>query len=334
MPKRILLPLSIAIMLAVPAAASADFAHVVGPGESLSSAAAADGLSIAQLAAANGLSPDAQLVTGSTLRIPPQAAGAVATGTAVSTTTDTSVGETADGDGSGSVGVGTPTDPSAAPTTLGSYIVQPGDTLSTIAARAGSSVAALAGANGIDPNAPLLAGAVLRLSGAGGISAAGAAGEASAESQPVGVAAQGSGGGGPYPTAEHVTASQIAQVASASGVPPSLAEAIGWQESGFNNDLVSSADARGVMQILPGTWNWIGQSLAGPTPLGPASALDNVRGGALLLHSLLSSTGGDPALAAAGYYQGLSSVQKYGMFPSTQKYVGSVLALARQFGGG
>lgn len=333
MPKRIILPLSIAIMLAVPAAASADFAHVVGPGESLSSAAAADGLSIAQLAAANGLSPDAQLVTGSTLRIPPQAADAVATGTAASTTTDASAGETEDGDGDGSgpVGVATPTDASGAPTTLGSYIVQPGDTLSTIAARAGSSVAALAGANGIDPNAPLLAGAVLRLSGA---RASGAAGAASAESQPVGVAAQGSSGGGPYPTAEHVTASQIAQVASASGVPPSLAEAIGWQESGFNNDLVSSADARGVMQILPGTWNWIGQSLAGPTPLGPASALDNVRGGALLLHSLLSSTGGDRALAAAGYYQGLSSVQKYGMFPSTQKYVGSVLALARQFGGG
>ncbi|MGI8428630.1 MAG: LysM peptidoglycan-binding domain-containing protein [Solirubrobacteraceae bacterium] len=335
---RILFPLAAAFMLGAPAGAWADFGHVVGPGESLSSAAAADGLSVAQLAAANGLPLDAQLTAGSTLMIPPQAGGAVQTGTAASSPTGASTGPTVTGDGdgdgddSGSASAGTPASPS--PATPGSYAVQPGDTLSAIAVHAGASVAALAAANGIDPNAPLLAGTMLRLSGAGGTSAAGTPSGASAGTQPVGVAAQGSSSGGPYPTAEHVTASQVAQVASANGVPPSLAEAIGWQESGFNNGLVSSADARGVMQILPGTWDWIGKALAGPIPLAPASALGNVRGGALLLHSLLFSTGGDPAQAAAGYYQGLSSVQRYGMFPSTQQYVGNVLALARQFGGG
>ncbi len=98
---------------------------------------------------------------------------------------------------------------------------------------------------------------------------------------------------------------------------------------------MSTADARGVMQILPGTWNWIQRTLVpGGPPLAPASAFDNVRGGVLMLRALLSSTGGDPALAAAGYYQGLPSVQRYGMYPSTQQYVNSVLALRRQFGGG
>ena len=114
---------------------------------------------------------------------------------------------------------------------------------------------------------------------------------------------------------------------------PSLAAAIAWQESGFNNDLVSSADARGVMQILPGTWDWIQRTLTAGTPLAPASAASNVRGGVLLLHSLLNSTGGDPALAAAGYYQGLPSVQRHGLYRDTQQYVQSVMTLRHRFGG-
>jgi soluble lytic murein transglycosylase-like protein len=137
----------------------------------------------------------------------------------------------------------------------------------------------------------------------------------------------------PYPTLEHVSASEVGSIADANGVPASLAEAIGWQESGFDNSLVSSADARGVMQIIPGTWGYIQRNLTGGVPLAPASAASNVRGGVLLLHALLSATGGDPALAAAGYYQGLSSVRQNGMYSDTQQYVNSVLALRQRFGG-
>ena len=155
-----------------------------------------------------------------------------------------------------------------------------------------------------------------------------------ASSQPVGTPAEGSPGAPPYPTAESVTPSEVGSIAEANGVPPSLAKAIAYQESGFNNNLTSSADARGVMQILPGTWNWIGENLAGSTPLEPASAASNVRGGVLLLHSLLNATGGNEGLAAAGYYQGLPSVLQNGEYPSTQQYVGNVHALQEQFGGG
>ena len=150
----------------------------------------------------------------------------------------------------------------------------------------------------------------------------------------MGVAAEGNPSAPPYPTPERVSASQVGSIASANGVSSSLAEAIGWQESGFNNDLVSTADARGVMQILPGTWDWIQRSLTAGSPLAPASASDNVRGGVLLLRSLLNSTGGDPAMAAAGYFQGLSSVQQNGLYPATQQYVNDVMALRQQFGGG
>ena len=122
------------------------------------------------------------------------------------------------------------------------------------------------------------------------------------------------------------------EVAVANGVQASLAAAIAWQESGFNNDFVSNADARGVMQILPGTWEWIQQTMTDGTPLAPASAIDNVRGGVLLLRSLLISTGGDQALATAAYAQGLTSIRRYGIFPATQVYVNDILALRQRFG--
>ena len=72
--------------------------------------------------------------------------------------------------------------------------------------------------------------------------------------------------------------------------------------------MVSSASARGVMQVMPGTWDWVQTYLAGSRRLNPFSAEDNVRAGALYLRRLLQQSGGDPALAAAGYYQGLASV--------------------------
>jgi soluble lytic murein transglycosylase-like protein len=112
----------------------------------------------------------------------------------------------------------------------------------------------------------------------------------------------------------------------------SLAEAIGWQESGFNNDLVSITGAVGVMQIEPATWRFINRYLTPGSTLAPASASDNVRAGVLLLHDLLAQTGSSSE-AAAGYFQGLASVRAHGMLPSTQQYVASVMALQHRFGG-
>ena len=275
--------------------------YVVQPGDTLSAIAARAGVSVSSLAAANGLDPSGLLISGSALRL----AGAPATSTTVpvSTTTTTS-------SGSG-----------------GAYLVQPGDTLSAIAARAGVSVNSVAASNGLDVSQPLLVGATLHLSGTPSTASA-------ASSQPVGSVAQGSVTDPPYPTPERLSASTIGQVAASNGVSPSLADAIAWQESGFNNDLVSTADARGIMQILPGTWQWIQNSLNPGPALAPASATDNVRGGVLLLRSLLNSTGGDPALAAAGYYQGLPSVREHGLYKDTQQYINSVLSLRQRFGGG
>ena len=57
-------------------------------------------------------------------------------------------------------------------------------------------------------------------------------------------------------------AGDVQSVAAQHGVSPSLATAIAWQESGFNNAMVSSANARGVMQVMPGTWDYVQQNLA------------------------------------------------------------------------
>src|SRR3984957_8406911 len=142
-------------VLALPAAASANFAPTIPRGESLYSVAAADGLSVAQLAAANGLSTNSQLVTGATLQIPPQTASASTTRAAVQETS-------------------APTSSSS-----GGYVVQPGDTLSAIAAANGISVDQLAAENGLAPSGILQAGATLAIGGsspAGSTSASSSAG--------------------------------------------------------------------------------------------------------------------------------------------------------------
>ncbi len=297
--KRLLLASAIGA-LAVAAPANAAVIHTVQPGETLWSIAAANGFTTRALAAANGLSEDSQVVLGTPIKIPSVAEAAAALGGAPTST-----------DSSSSSGA-----PPA-----GAYTVRPGDTLSSIAARSGMPMIAVANMNGVDPSRPLLIGTVLKLpTGASIPTSTPAPSNTVVPNAP------------PYPTPERVSSSTISEIAAANGVPASLASAIGWQESGFNNALVSPANARGVMQILPGTWSWINSNLA-VSPLNASSATDNVHAGVLYLGQLLKDTGGDIPETVAAYYQGLDSVRKQGMLPATQEYVNSVMALRSRFGG-
>jgi soluble lytic murein transglycosylase-like protein len=197
-----------------------------------------------------------------------------------------------------------------------------GDTLSALAATARVPAGAIAQMNGLDPNAVLLAGTVLKLPTGAPVPAGAAQPAPAARIAPA----------APAPTPGRVTAGDIATVAGRNGVPAALASAIAWQESGFNNAMVSSANARGVMQVMPGTWSWVQSNLA-RRPLDPNLPIDNVGAGVLYLGHLLREAGGDEATAAAAYYQGLSSVQRIGMLPETRQYVDNVLALKGRFGG-
>lgn len=219
------------------------------------------------------------------------------------------------------------------------HVVQPGETLTSIASVDGLSVAALAYANGISSNAELVAGKILWIPPQSTAAPATPAQiitttrttttqSALPVAPPVSTS---TAAADPQPTAERVSSDEIAAVASANGVPPALAEAIAWQESGWNNDEVSGIGAVGVMQIVPSTWSWIDHYLTPADPLGTSSAIENVRAGVLLLHQLLDVTGGNQGLAVAGYFQGLASIRQFGMFPSTRLYVADVEALARRF---
>jgi len=305
-----------AISTLVPSTAGAAVPHVVRPGETLWSIAAANNLTTRTVAAYNGLSEGSQVVLGSTIQIPStvegyaalQKAGLVAAAPASSTAPAAA--------------------PAAAPATAapapqGAYTVRPGDTLSGLAASSRVSVSAMAAMNGLDPSKVLMAGTVIKLP-----AGAPAPARASQPAPTATVVPQ----AGPEPTPTRVNAATIQSAAAANGVPSSLAAAIGWQESGFNNAMVSGANARGVMQITPGTWDFVQANLAGGRRLDPNSAADNVSAGVLYLKHLLQQTG-DESTAIACYYQGCGSVQSRGMFDDTKQYVANVQALRARFGG-
>lgn len=285
--------LALAVLWTTPAAAHV--AHTVEPGETLWSIALANGMAPGALASANGLSTTHHVIAGATVWIPPTGPAPAAAAPAMATQ-------------------------AAAPPPSGAYSVQPGDTLSGIATRAGVTPGQLAFMNGLQPTSGVIIGTVLKLP-------AGTAPAAQTAAAPPVVPAA-----APNAAPGRVTSGEIASIAAQHGVSGSLAAGIAWQESGFNNALVSSANARGVMQVMPGTWTWVEQNLA-RRRLDPNSAQENVRAGVLYLGNLLRNSGGDPATAIAGYYQGAESVRLYGMLPETRRYVANVLALRPRFGG-
>jgi N-acetylmuramoyl-L-alanine amidase len=369
-PRRLLL---FCMALLIPAApASAAVPHTVQPGETLWSIASSNNLTTRTVAAYNGLSEDAQVVLGSTLMVPsvsegyaslqaaglatttPASAPASASGssggggsyvvqpgdnlTAIAGRAGVSVSSLAAANGIDPAGIllagtslslaggaATSAPPSTgAPAAQGAYKVRPGDTLGNLARQTGVSVDAMAAMNGLDPSGVLLAGTVLKLPTGAPAPANASTPEPTQTVVPTAA---------PEPTAQNLSATDIQNIAAAHGVSPSLATAIAWQESGFNNGMVSGANARGIMQVMPGTWDYVQQHLAGGRPLDPNSATDNVHAGVMYLKRLLTDAGGDENAAIAGYYQGLSSVQNRGMFDDTKQYVDNVQALRSRFGG-
>lgn len=314
--------------------------HVVAPGETLSGIAAANGMQVARLAAANGLAWNAVVIAGQNLQVPPadglytstngQTMGYATSSSAVARTSAASTGATSSGSTSTQSAVYHPTSTSSS--SASSTYVRPGDTLGAIAARLGVSIAALAAENGISNPNYVVAGSMIRHGAGTGVATVNASYTTPTTSStgPEGSAAYTGRGAGT--TTERLSGPTIGSIASGQGVTPGLVKAVAWQESGWNNALTSSTGAQGIMQVMPGTWDWINQSLARP-PLQSYSAAENVRGGTLLLKQLLRDTGGNESMAIAGYYQGLASVRQRGMYDDTKAYVNSVLAIKSRLGG-
>ncbi len=189
-------------------------------------------------------------------------------------------------------------------TALRRYVVKPGDSLTAIAKQVGTTVPKLAQLNKLDPARPLLIGTKLRFEAA--------------------VAA---------PTA--ISATNAATVresldawAAHYGIDPKLARALAWMESGYNNSVVSSVGAQGVMQLLPTTWSYVETVLIGhPVQHG---ADGNVEVGMAYLHHLLAVFSGNEQLALAGWYQGERSVKAQGPYKVSKVFVADVLALRQR----
>lgn len=119
----------------------------------------------------------------------------------------------------------------------------------------------------------------------------------------------------------------IDEASSTFGVDRHLIAAVIAQESAGNPHAVSSAGAKGLMQLMDGTAREVGTTNA-------FSPRQNIEGGTRYLRSLLERFENNKELALASYNAGPSAVEKYQGIPpyrETQQYVRNVLHLRNSF---
>lgn len=129
----------------------------------------------------------------------------------------------------------------------------------------------------------------------------------------------------------------ITDASSRNGVSSSLVKAVIQAESGFNANAVSTAGAKGLMQLMDAT----GQSLGVSNPFDPQ---ENIEGGTRYLSGLLRKYNGNEAVALAAYNAGPGRVDRLGirtdedlkekldLLPKeTQNYVAKVLGYKEQY---
>jgi N-acetylmuramoyl-L-alanine amidase len=247
--------------------------YVVRPGESLTAIASRFGTTLGALARTNRLDPARVLLVGRRLRVPGRAEASS------SATRESS--------------------PARTTASGGTYVVRTGDSLTAIASRHGTSVAALARENDLDPRGFLLIGTRLRVPAAVGAGA---------------------------PASRDEVRAALDRWSARYGVDPQLARALAWMESGFQNHVVSSAGARGIMQLLPSASDFVQTVLLGQR-LDLTTLDGNIQAGVRLLAHLLREVGGDARLALAAWYQGLRAVREKGVLPESEAFVADVLAL-------
>ncbi len=110
------------------------------------------------------------------------------------------------------------------------------------------------------------------------------------------------------------------------GLPPELVAAVVESESDFRVRLVSSKDARGLMQIIPET----GRLMGCENPFDP---VENIAAGTKYLRYLVDRFG-DQRLALAAYNAGEGNIERFGGIPpftETQDYLQRVSLRSRLY---
>jgi len=202
-----------------------------------------------------------------------------------------------------------------------SHVVQPGEHLTGIARRYGVSIQAIVAANAISDPSRIYAGQRLVIPGGDG-GATPATPAAQTAPMPADMASL---------VRERAAVGRVVvEAASRHGVPVAFAMAVAWQESGWRQGVVSHAGAIGVMQLLPSTAAWIGDTMLG-TRVNPHDLRQNVSAGVRLLAHYLDWYDGDRALTLAAYYQGPTALARHGVYPVSRAYIASVRALEALF---
>ncbi len=278
-----------------PAAAAASRVHVVQPGENLTWIARRYGVTVSAIVVANGIADPSRIFGAQRLTIPGGSAPAAPPSTPAA-----------------------PAPAAAAASRV--HVVEPGENLTWIARRYGVTVSAIVVANGIaDPS---------RIFGAQRLTIPG--GSAAAVTSPANVSVP--AGVASVMRERASIRDLIVAEATQQGVPPAFALAVAWQESGWRQGVVSHAGAVGVMQLLPTTAEWVGDTMLGGA-VDVYDARHNVRAGVRLLAHYLGRYGGNRDLALAAYYQGQTATDRHGVFAISRAYVEAIRSLERQLGG-
>jgi LysM repeat protein len=192
------------------------------------------------------------------------------------------------------------------PLSLRSYTVKPGDSLTAIARKHKTTLSKIAKVNKLNPAKPLLIGVKLRIP------------STTATRTTTAVSATNAG----------TVRSSLDHWAAHYGIDASLARALAWMESGYNNEVVSSVGAQGIMQLLPSTWDYVETVLIKHPVAHDADG--NVHVGLAYLNHLLHAFNGNEHLALAGWYQGERAVRAHGTYKVSKVFVADVLALRQR----
>jgi len=127
-------------------------------------------------------------------------------------------------------------------------------------------------------------------------------------------------------TDRQIIANNVQKAAAKYNLPPELINAVIRAESNFQVRAISSAGARGLMQLMPATAKELGVE-------NSFNIEQNIDGGAKYLRKMLDRFGGNVRKALAAYNAGPGTVIKYNgrvPYPETRQYVKRVLRFSKQ----
>ena len=130
-------------------------------------------------------------------------------------------------------------------------------------------------------------------------------------------------------------AGEISEAAEEFGLSRALVKSVVWAESGFNPKATSVKGAKGLMQLMPETFEMCASALG----IKGADVYDvnaSLRCGCYYLRLMLDRFDGDEKAALMAYNAGESNARRFlageTMFPETQNYIRRIARAKKVYG--